>query len=311
MEYKDYYELLGVNRSANADELKRAYRKMARKYNPDVSKETNAEARFKDVQEAYEVLKDPEKRQAYDRLGKNWKQGQEFRPPPDWSREFHFGGGGPGGATFSDFFDTLFGQGGMDFGTGHRSARPARARRGEDQTHRLEIALEEAYRGGQRSLHLQGIEPGRGAVRPRRLNVRIPAGVTDGQRIRLAGQGAPGAGMARAGDLLLEVHIQPHPLYQLSGSDIIVPVPVAPWEAALGSRIEVPTPGGQVALTLPPGSQSGKRMRLKGRGLPSKIPGDLYVVINIVNPPVDTEEMRTLFENMAKSCNFDPRAHLR
>jgi curved DNA-binding protein len=316
MEYKDYYDLLGISRTASAEEIKRAYRKKARKYHPDVSKERDAETRFKEVQEAYEVLKDPEKRQAYDHLGSNWKQGQEFRPPPDWGQEFHFGHGGPGAGMFSDFFESLFGQGGFDFGTraGPGAARPGRGRRGDDQTHRIELSVEEAYRGVQRTLQLQLVEPagpGPGARRGRTLNVRIPAGVTEGQKIRLSGQGSPGMAGGAAGHLLLEVHIRPHPLYKLEGSDIVLTLPVAPWEAALGGRIEVPTPGGQVAITIAPGSQSGKRHRLRGRGMPGKTPGDLYAVLNIVNPPVESEEARTLFERMARALPFDPRGHLK
>jgi curved DNA-binding protein len=217
---------------------------------------------------------------------------------------------------FSDFFESLFGQGGFDFGTGPGAAgaRAGRGRRGEDQTHRIELSVEEAYRGVQRTLQLQLVEPmgpGHGTTRSRTLNVRIPAGVTEGQKIRLSGQGGPGIGGGAAGNLLLEVHIRPHALYTLDGSDIVVALPAAPWEAALGGRVEVPTPGGQVAITIAPGSQSGKRHRLRGRGMPGKTPGDLYAVLNIVNPPVDTEEAKALFEQMARTIPFNPRAHLK
>ena len=314
MEYKDYYKTLGVARDVSADELKKAYRKLARKFHPDVSKETQAEERFKEVQEAYEVLKDPEKRQAYNELGNNWRAGQDFRPPPGWNREFHFHTGGRGGSHFSDFFEQLFGSHGFDFGgtSGGRAGR-RRATRGQDREHRIEISLEEAFRGGMRQLQLRVPShdgAGRIVEHTRTLNVRIPSGVRDGQSIRLGGQGDAGTGGASAGDLFLKVSIRPHPLYRVNGSDIELELPVTPWEAALGARVEVPTLAGRVAVNVPAGSQSGKRLRLRGKGLPAKDPGDFYVVLNITNPPMDDAAVRELFGQMAEKIRFDPRAKL-
>lgn len=292
MQFRDYYETLGVARGASQDDVKRAYRRLARKYHPDVSKEADAEARFKEVGEAYEVLKDPEKRAAYDRFGKDWKHGQEFRPPPGWERQFDFGGGGFSGASgFSDFFETLFGQGGFAGARG-----PMRAK-GGDQTVRLEIPLEDAYRGATRNITLRG----------RTLSVRIPRGVTEGQRIRLGGQGGPGASGGPAGDLYLTVAHKAHPLFRTEGRDVHLKLPVAPWEAALGATVSVPTLGGKVDLKIPRGSRSGQTLRLKGRGLPGRPDGDQYVALEIVAPPADTPEAESLYRQMAKSMRFDPR----
>jgi curved DNA-binding protein len=317
MEYKDYYKILGVSRTASEDEIKKAYRKLARKYHPDVSKEPNAEERFKETSEAYEVLRDPEKRRAYDQLGSEWQSGQEFRPPPNWEREFHFGHGGLGG-DFSDFFESLFGRGFGGFGgagAGRRGFQQQRGfqQRGQDEHARIEITLEEAYHGGSRTLQLQVPEvdaAGRAITRTKSLNVKIPAGVTEGQKIRLSGQGAPGIGGGPGGDLYLEVSIKPHPLYQLSGKDITLELPIAPWEAALGARVQVPTLGGRVTLNIPAGSQSGQRLRLHGRGLPGRPAGDQYVVLKIVNPPAESETAREVFRRMSQELAFNPRAHL-
>ncbi|HET6725758.1 MAG TPA: DnaJ C-terminal domain-containing protein [Gammaproteobacteria bacterium] len=306
MEYKDYYKSLGVSRDANQDEIKRAYRKLARKYHPDVSKEENAEAQFKEVQEAYEVLKDPEKRQAYDQLGQNWREGQNFRQPPNWNQGgFEFRGGGFTGAdtgAFSDFFESLFGRGFR--GAGGSGGGGFQQPRGEDQFARIEITLEEAYGGATRQIALENPAvdaQGQVAMKRRSLNVKIPAGVRDGQQIRLGGQGAVG------GDLYLEVGIQPHRLFKLDGRDVSLTVPVAPWEAALGAKVAVPTLGGEVTATIPAGAQSGQRLRLKGRGLPGKPAGDQYLVLKTVTPPADTDEARRLYQQM-KSLGFNPRA---
>ncbi len=311
MEYKDYYKILGVERKSSAEEIRTAYRKLARKYHPDVSSEANAEERFKEVQEAYEVLKDADKRRAYDQLGSNWRAGQEFRPPPGWDQQFQFRtGGGPGG-LFSDFFEQLFGGRGFEFGVGVGGAGPRPSRHSEALEHELEISLEEAYRGGSRMLQMQEAESfGRGQSQPRTLSVKIPAGVKEGQKIRLAGQGGARAMGGGASDLLLRVKIRPHPIYRLEGGDIVLDLPVAPWEAALGARVQVPTPGGAVQVTIPASSQSGKRLRLKGRGLPGRSPGDLYVILKIVNPPLESAAAKALYEKMAKELNFDPRASL-
>ena len=293
MRFKDYYETLGVARDASQDDVKRAYRRLARKFHPDVSKEANAESRFKEVGEAYEVLKDPEKRAAYDRFGKDWKHGQEFRPPPDWERQFNFGGGGFSGTSgFSDFFETLFGHGGARGG-------PVRAR-GGDQSTKLEIPIEDAYRGATRNITLRG----------RTLSVRIPRGITEGRRIRLSGQGGAGAAGGPAGDLYLTVAYAAHPLFRAEGRDVHLKLPVAPWEAALGATVAVPTLGGKVDLKVPRGTRAGRTLRLKGRGLPGRPNGDQYVALEIVVPPADTPEAEALYRKMAESMDFDPRAGL-
>ena len=331
MRYKDYYEVMGVARGATQDEIKRAYRKLARKYHPDVSKEKNAEERFKELQEAHEVLKDPEKRSAYDQLGANWQQGQEFRPPPDWGKGFEFsrgrarpqGGAGAGAADFSDFFSELFGArspfgGAQGFETGARGfsmgGRGGRAysAAGQDHVARVEIDLEDAYRGGTRTIDLRTPEltpDGHVTSKPRTLRVSIPAGVVEGQQIRLAGQGSAGTGGGPHGDLYLEVNFRPHPLFKLDGRDITVQLPVAPWEAALGETVSVPTLGGPVDMKLPVGARAGQKLRLRGRGLPGQTPGDQFVVLKIVLPP-DSPQSREFFARMKQELPFDPRADL-
>ena len=311
MEFKDYYKTMGVGRDAKPDEIKRSYRRLARKFHPDVSEEPDAEERFKEVQEAYEVLKDPEKRAAYDRFGAEWKAGQEFRPPPDWEPDVGFAGGGYTDAgEFSDFFESLFGSAGhRRSGGGHTHIRM----KGEDIHARVVISLEDAFLGATRSLSLQLPdldEEGRLVTRIHTLNVRIPKGVTQGQRIRLGGQGGPGLGGASAGDLYLEVVFAPHRLFQVAGRDVHLDLPVAPWEAALGETITAPTLGGNVDLKIPPGSQTGTRLRLKGRGLPGKPVGDQYVGLEIRTPTADTGNARALYERMKREMAFDPRASL-
>lgn len=312
-EYKDYYKIMGVARDASQDELKRVYRRLARKYHPDVSKESDAEARFKEVQEAYEVLKDPQKRAAYDQLGSNWRQGQDFRPPPDWGRNFEFSNSAFGGEEggFSDFFSSLFGQ------RASGRARPGGGRgfamAGDDQVAAIEIDLEDAFRGGSQNIELSGPqlgEDGRVSVQPRTLKVTIPVGVIEGQRIRLAGQGSPGHGGGPAGDLYLEIRFRKHRLFQVDGRDVTLTLPVAPWEAALGATVPTPTLAGPVDLRIPPNAKAGQRMRLKGRGLPGSTPGDQYVVLKIVLPPSDSERARALYEEMQRDLPFDPRAEL-
>ncbi len=312
MEYKDYYKVIGVGRDAKADEIKRAYRKLARKYHPDVSKEKDAEEKFKEVQEAYEVLHDPKKRATYDQLGSDWRAGQQFRPPPDWGQgqrfEFSFGGE-QDPAGFSDFFSSLFGR--RDpFGR----AGPQRARRGGDRHARIEIDLEDAFHGGARTLRVQEPEvnaDGEIAVKEREVRVTIPVGVIEGQQIRLRGQGEPGDRSAESGDLYLEIGIRPHPVFQLEGRNVILPLPVAPWEAALGAQVEVPTPGGPVQMKIPAGARAGQRLRLKGRGLPGKPPGDELVVLEIVLPPADSAAARALYEQMRRELDFDPRGEIK
>jgi curved DNA-binding protein len=308
MEYKDYYKILGVPRDASADDIKHAYRRLARKYHPDVSKEPDAEARFKEVNEANEVLKDPEKRAAYDALGDQWRAGQEFRPPPGggtWQREYRFSAEDAG--QFSDFFTSLFGGG---FG---RGGEDLFRQSGQDQTVRVQVSLEDAYRGATRQLRLETPEidrHGRMRTRSRTLNVRIPQGVTQGQQIRLAGQGTPGSRGAPAGDLYLEIDFLPHHLFRAERKDIFLRLPVAPWEAALGATVTVPTLGGSVSLRIPAASQGGRHLRLKGRGLPGNPPGDEYVLLEIVVPPAHTPEEKEEFRRMAKVFSFDPRAKL-
>jgi len=329
MEFRDYYKVLGVERTASADAIRKAYRRLAHKYHPDVSKEPNAEARFKEMQEAYEVLKDPEKRAAYDQLGSQWKAGEQFRPPPDWGSGFEFSGdgraragrsrgrgagprgfgagedGGLGEQDFSEFFSSLFG-GGSPFAAEGR--RP-----GRDHHARIEIDLEEAFRGTTRMLELKRPELKRDGtleLRNHTVRVTIPPGVTAGQPIRLAGQGEPASGRGSAGDLYLETHIRPHRLFQLDGRDVTLTLPVAPWEAALGASVTVPTLGGPVEVQIPPGSQSGQKLRLRGRGLPGKPAGDQFVQLKVVLPPGTSPEAKALYEEMRRKLNFDPRADL-
>lgn len=311
MQYKDYYATLGVAKDASQDEIKRAYRKLAREHHPDISKATGAEDRFKEISEAYEALKDPERRAAYDQLGSQFQAGQDFRPPPGWDagfehHEFHPDAGG--GEDFSDFFESLFGR--ARRGSGRGGGFQAR---GRDHQAKVMIDLADAYQGAARTITLRAAEvgeDGRLQIRERALNVRIPKGVHEGQLIRLAGQGDPGLGGGPAGDLLLQVGFAPHPLFRVDGLDVSLDVPVAPWEAALGAKVTVPTPSGSVDLTVPPGSGQGRRLRLKGRGIPAREPGDLYVVLQIALPPADSDEARRLYREMAEKLAFNPRKSL-
>lgn len=303
VQFKDYYKTLGVSEDASQDDIRKKYRRLARKYHPDVSKEPDAEERFKEIGEAYEVLRDEEKRREYDALRRGgWRGGEEFTPPPGWESA-GFGSGfrdaGVGATGFSDFFESLFGGLG---GAGRRTAGGFRgaAPRGGDARARLELDLESAYRGGTRRVTLDSAEG------PRTLDVRIPPGVRDGQTIRLRGQGAPGPG--GKGDLLLEIGIRPHRLFRLEGKDVHVELPVTPWEAALGERVNVPTLDGKVKLRVPAGSNSGRRMRLKGRGMPGKPPGDQFVEIRVMTPPAETDEQKALYRKMAEEFQFHPRA---
>ena len=296
MEFKDYYRILGVPRSASQDDVKKAYRRLARKYHPDVSSQADAEARFKEINEANEVLCDPEKRSAYDRLGANWRAGQDFRPPPGWAGN---GGGGHAGGQgfdgFSDFFESLFGA-----RAGGRRRSPGFQMRGADRSAIAEITLDQALQGTEVT-----VNGGSGGSR----RVRIPPGAHNGTRLRVRGQGDPGAGAGSAGDLLLEIRVRPDSRYRLEGRDLHRDLPITPWEAALGATIEAPTPQGPVHLKVPAGTQSGKVMRLKGRGLPGKTPGDLFLRLMIEVPPVD--EAGQWYEEMAQSSDFRPRARLR
>ncbi len=309
MEYKDYYKIMGVARDASQEEIKRAYRKLARKYHPDVSKEPDAEALFKELGEAYEVLKDPEKRQAYEQLGQQ-QHGAEFRPPPDWDQGFEFHGDAFG---FSDFFDSMFGRAGSQTGFGEGAPRAPHAR-GQDTHAKILIDLEDAWHGATRTLNLKHTElgsDGRPHLKERNLNVRIPKGVYQGQHIRLTGQGSPGIGTGETGDLYLEVEFRPHPFYHVEKRAVYMELPVAPWEAALGARVKMPTPDGTLDLKIPANSAAGRTLRLKGRGIPGHPPGDLYVILKIALPPADTEAAKQSYREMERALKFNPRAHLR
>jgi len=311
VQFKDYYSALGVGPDASADEIKRARRKLARKYHPDLSKEPGAAERMKEINEAYEVLGDAEKRAAYDKLRKDgYRPGQEFRPPPDWDAGFEFSGPGFGGEAgdFSDFFETLFG--GLRGHAAQRGRTRGAAARGEDHHARILIDLEDAFTGGRRQITVQAPEwdeSGHVRVRERVLDVSIPKGIRAGQMLRLQGQGQPSLAGGPRGDLYLEVQFRPHPLYHLDGVDLHLDLPVAPWEAALGAAVQVPTPAGPVELSVPANSDNGRKLRLRGRGLPAATPGDLYVVLRVVLPDATNPKARQLYETMARDLSFDPR----
>jgi len=321
MDFKDYYAVLGVSESASPEEIKKVYRKLARKYHPDVSKEENAGDKFKDVGEAYEVLKDPEKRAEYDELKKyGARKDGSFQRPPGWKSASGFGGGGyteADAGQFSDFFEEIFGggrRGGAGFGAGFGSQRHTMRMRGEDVNARLALPLEEAFQGCERqvSFNVQEADAqGRAVPRQKTLKVKIPAGMKEGQHIRLKGQGAPGVGGAESGDLFIEVEYAPHPNLTVDGSDILITVPITPWEAALGASITVPTVGSKVTLKVPKGTSSGRKLRLKGKGLPGKKPGDQLVVLQIVMPEQHSEDSEALYRELAEAEKaFNPRSKL-
>lgn len=338
VKFKDYYETLGVDRSASQDTIHDAYRKLARKYHPDVNTSEEAEHKFKEINEAYEVLKDPEKRRKYDTLGPNYHEGDEFRPPPGWEAfrdagsrgggrrttfgfgdlggggfDF-FGGGSEAGGGFSDFFESLFGNAFGGFG-GETAGRSAGAgtwgAKGEDHEAEVTISLEDAYHGGKKTVTLEQRETdGTGRVHSRTKNyeVKIPPGITDGERLRLSGQGGAAAGGGTKGDLYLRMRIQPHPVFRVQGSDLETDVPITPSEAVLGAKISVPIVGGTASITIPPGTQSGKRFRLKGKGLRRQHGrGDLYAVMKIVVPQKPTDAERELYEQLQSRSSFQPR----
>jgi len=322
VQFKDYYKILGVSRDASRTEIQRAYRKLARKCHPDLNKEAGAEDRFKEINEAYEVLKDPEKRKKYDQVGSGWQPGDHFRPPPGAGGPSGFASGNPGqaetffwessGGDYSDFFEALF---------GGRMRQPQSAgggqtfsinRRGSDHEAVLRIPLEEAVRGGVKSITLQTmatVADGTPSAREKRYDVKIPPGVLPGQKIRLAGQGGQGMGDGGRGDLLLKVEIDPHPRFRLEGRDLYTDIAITPWEAALGAEIEIDTPTEPVTLKIPAGIQSGQKLRLRARGMPGTrgTAGDLYCVIQIKVPKKMSEKERALFEEMKKVSTFNPR----
>jgi curved DNA-binding protein len=310
MEFKDYYKIMGVARDATEAQIKQAYRKLARKYHPDVSKEKDAEARFKEVGEAYEVLKSPEKRAAYDQLGQG-HPGQDFRPPPDWGAGFEFSGAEARDSSYSDFFESLFGAQGRASHSGRRGAfHPGR---GEDHHAKVLLDLDATLHGGARQLSLRVPEidsEGRLVSKERVLNVQVPKGILAGQHIRLAGQGGRPAGEGTPGDLFIEVDFQPHPMYKIDGRDLYLDLPVAPWEAALGATVKTPTPTGTVELKIPAASHAGSKLRLKGRGIPASPPGDFYVVLQIALPAANDDKAKAAYGAMAAALPFNPRASL-
>lgn len=321
VKFRDYYEVLGVSRNAGQEEIQRAYRKLARKYHPDVNKEPGAEEKFKEINEAYEVLKDPEKRAKYDQLGSHWRAGQDFRPPPGWDVHFDFGTGPgqqeffwSGSGDFSDFFEMLFGGQGFRRAQAAGRSRPGAAWRqpGADRHATLRITLEDAFHGAAKTIALQGMTTAiDGTVRPevKSFEVKIPKGILPGQKIRLSGQGYEGVSGGPPGDLYLEAEIEPHPVYRLEGRDLYMDLPVTPWEAALGAEVSVTTLGGTFSLKVPSGSQSGQKLRLRGKGMPNPkgTAGDLYAVLKIVVPKKLTRDEKTLFEKLRDVSTFNPR----
>jgi curved DNA-binding protein len=324
VEYKDYYAVLGVDKTATQDEIKKAYRKLVRQYHPDVSKHKDATEKTKEINEAYDVLGDAEKRAAYDELGQGRRAGEQFTPPPDWGSQFDFGG-----ADANDFFADLFAHAGRGArgGAGRGGARgfggaggmggAGFQTRGEDIHATIAIDLRETYQGASRTISLrvpQQDAQGRTVMHDKTLSVTIPKGVTPGQQLRLGGQGHPGMGGAGAGDLYLEIELNEDPRYRVEGTHVYENVPVAPWEAALGASVSVPTPSGAVEVTIPPGSQSGRKLRLKGRGIPAAQPnaqpGDLYLILDVVLPPASSERARALYEQMAREMAFNPRERI-
>lgn len=303
MQYKDYYKILGVERHADQETIKKAFRRLAAKFHPDRNPDPRAEEQFKEINEAYEVLGDAQKRAKYDQLGNGWHAGDQFRTPPGWQSQPQntqfdasffeniarrgFEQNTSSSSGFSDFFDSLFG--------GNSSRRTQAPPSREPQTATVQLAVEDVYHGTNKTIRLPSGE---------NLQIRIPAGMSENQKIRLAGKGAHGS------DIYLKVKVKEHPLYRIDGSDLVMEIPIAPWEAALGDTITVITLAGKVNLKIPAGSQSGKKMRLKGRGLPGKEPGDLYVILNVATPPAATIEQKEYYARMKNLFDWDPRQHL-
>jgi curved DNA-binding protein len=317
MEFKDYYQVLGVERTASAAAIKKAFRRLARKHHPDINPAPDGAARMQALNEAYEVLRDDERRAAYDQVGKGPPPGQPFKPPPGWNSGFEFSGG-PGSTAddsgHSAFFEALFGAAQREARRGRAAAepRPAARRRGQDHHAGIEVPLEDSFRGATRAIQLHRPaldDDGQPVMRERTLEVAIPKGIRAGQQIRLAGQGEAGLGDAPAGDLFLEVAFLPHATWRVDGRDIALTLPVAPWEAVLGAEVEVPTPAGPVAMQVPAGSQTGRRLRLRGRGIPAREAGDLYVQLEVVLPPAADEAARDAWRRLARELAFEPRPH--
>lgn len=321
MEFKDYYKILELTPEASQDDIRKAYRKLARKYHPDVSKEKDAEERMREVNEANDVLRDEEKRAAYDQLRTSVSSGGGT-PGPGWDRGFEFAGGdgrAPSDADFHDFLSSLFKQAERQRRSQGADPRHAGAQahaqplRGEDHHADIEISLEDSFSGATRELGLRAVQldaQGRPQLVNRTLSVKIPAGVRAGQMIRLAGQGMPGEAGGPAGDLFLTVHFAQHPLYQVQGKDLTMKLPVTPWEAACGGKVHAPTLQGEVEVNIAAGSQPGSKLRLRGKGLPGDPAGDLYLVLDVVWPPATTEAARAAYQELAKAAPFNPRRHL-
>jgi len=313
VEYKDYYKIMALKRDASQEDIKRSYRKLARKYHPDISNENNAEGKFKELAEAYEVLKDPKKRVAYDRLDPNLKSGQEFHTPPNWDSAYEFSSSqfsDINSADFSDFFAGLFGQRGRKEGTQQGGQFNAR---GQDSHAKAWIDLEDAFYGANRRINLQTQNVdnhGKVHTNNRVLNIKIPKGIKDGQQIRLAGQGQQGVGHGGNGDLYLQIHFNAHSFYRAEERDLHIQLPVAPWEVALGATVKLPTPTGEVDLKIPAGSNSGNKLRLKRRGIPGNPAGDIYVTLTVSVPPATSEQAKALYKDMAVQLAFNPRASM-
>jgi curved DNA-binding protein len=322
MKFKDYYQTLNLKKDASQDEIKRAYRKLARKLHPDVNKSHDAEEKFKELGEAYEVLQDPEKRAAYDKFGSNWQAGQDFEPPPNWDAGFEFSGGGftqADASQFSDFFESLFGR-----SSGFNHARPgahpgayprgAMHAKGQDVHAKIVITMEDSYLGAQKTITLSRpvIDPsGHVTTTPHTITLSIPKGIIEGQQIRLEGQGGHGIGQAGNGDLFLEIAFARHHLFSTDKRDILLTLPVTPWEAALGATVSVPTLGGKVELKIPSGSQAGKKLRLKGRGLSSATQsGHLFITLSIFTPEPVTDAQKEIYKQMAQLMPTNPRSSL-
>jgi len=312
MKYKDYYAILGVKKDAGADDIKAAYRRLARKYHPDVSKEKNAEEKFKEMGEAYETLKDPEKRAAYDQLGSH-ASGQEFRPPPDWGQQYAQGSGAFDDIDLSDLF-AAFGQR-QSRGAGREAGGPPPPMRGHDFEAGVGITFAQAFNGSEIQLQMNGLEwdeEGNGRRVPRTITVRIPRGVANGEKLRVPGKGGAGFRGGPAGDLYLDIEVADHPVFRVAGQDLYMDLPLTPWEAVLGTEVSLPTPAGTVSLKVPAGTRAGQKLRLGGRGMQrgSGTAGHLYAIARIEVPSVVDDAQRELYRKLAAASNFAPRGHL-